>query len=199
MPNDFDPFHPANFQKSELSAKPCGGIAGLVHSARPFAYVSRLTLPPGAVFGSASRDFGGGVGNVGAGAEDGVTPAFSRKAVLGGITPPQTTRMSPPLAFLRLDQGRHQRFVARGLARHADDVHVVLDRVAGRFLGRLEQGPISTSKPRSANAVAITLAPRSWPSWPSLATSMRGRRPSPWAKRDLGAQRRKPRRHHMPP
>ena len=29
--------------------------------------------------------------------------------------------------------------MARGLAGHADDVHVVLDRVAGRFLGRLEQ------------------------------------------------------------
>ena len=30
----------------------------------------------------------------------------------------------------------------------------------------------------SAKAVAITLAPRSWPSWPILTTSMRGRRPS---------------------
>ena len=33
----------------------------------------------------------------------------------------------------------HERLVAGGLARHADDVHVVLDRVAGRLLGRLEQ------------------------------------------------------------
>ena len=41
---------------------------------------------------------------------------------------------------------------------------------------------MSTSKPRSAKAVAITLAPRSWPSWPSLTTSMRGRRPSSRAK-----------------
>ncbi len=40
------------------------------------------------------------------------------------------------------------------------------------------EGPISTSKPMSANAVAITFAPRSWPSWPILATRMRGRRPS---------------------
>ena len=44
--------------------------------------------------------------------------------------------------------------------------------------GVWNSGPMSTSKPRSANAVAITLAPRSWPSWPSLATRMRGRRPS---------------------
>ena len=29
--------------------------------------------------------------------------------------------------------------MAGGLARHADDVHVVLDRVAGGLLGRLEQ------------------------------------------------------------
>src|SRR5439155_761211 len=43
--------------------------------------------------------------------------------------------------------------------------------------------PTSTSKPRSAKAVAITLAPRSWPSWPILATSMRGRRPCSPAKR----------------
>ena len=41
---------------------------------------------------------------------------------------------------------------------------------------------MSTSKPRSANAVATTLAPRSWPSWPSLAIITRGRRPSASAK-----------------
>ncbi len=48
-------------------------------------------------------------------------------------------------------------------------------------------GPMSTSKPRSAKAVAITLAPRSWPSWPSLTTSMRGRRPSSSAKASTSA------------
>ena len=37
------------------------------------------------------------------------------------------------------DQLGHQRLVPGGLARHADDVHVVLDRVAGRLVGRLEQ------------------------------------------------------------
>ena len=39
-------------------------------------------------------------------------------------------------------------------------------------------GPTSTSKPMSAKAVTTTFWPRSWPSWPILATRMRGRRPS---------------------
>ena len=47
--------------------------------------------------------------------------------------------------------------------------------------GVWNSGPMSTSKPRSANAVAITLAPRSCPSWPNFATRMRGRRPSAFA------------------
>ena len=37
---------------------------------------------------------------------------------------------------------------------------------------------MSTSKPMSANPVAITLPPRSCPSWPTFATRIRGRRPS---------------------
>ena len=56
------------------------------------------------------------------------------------MTPPQTTRMSPaPSLLQRLDQGRDQGLVAGGLARHADDVDVVLDRLAGGLLGGLEQ------------------------------------------------------------
>lgn len=39
-------------------------------------------------------------------------------------------------------------------------------------------GPMSTSKPRSANPVAMTLAPLSWPSCPIFATSSRGFLPS---------------------
>jgi hypothetical protein len=53
-------------------------------------------------------------------------------------------------------------------------MHVVLDRLACASSGVWNSGAMSTSKPRSANAVAITLAPRSWPSWPSLAIRMRG-------------------------
>ena len=44
--------------------------------------------------------------------------------------------------------------------------------------GVWNSGPTSTSKPRSAKAVAMTFWPRSWPSWPILATRIRGRRPS---------------------
>lgn len=39
-------------------------------------------------------------------------------------------------------------------------------------------GPMSTSNPRSANPVAMTLAPLSWPSCPIFATSSRGFLPS---------------------
>ena len=43
------------------------------------------------------------------------------------------------LRVQRLDQLRNQRLVSGRLARDADDVHVVLDRAARGFLGRLEQ------------------------------------------------------------
>lgn len=46
------------------------------------------------------------------------------------------------------------------------------------WLPTWKRGPMSTSKPRSANPVAITLAPLSCPSWPIFATKIRGRRPS---------------------
>ena len=58
--------------------------------------------------------------------------------------------------------------------------------------GVWNSGPTSTSKPRSANAVAITLAPRSWPSWPSFATSMRG--PATVGRRRTRRPRRAPAR-----
>ena len=45
-------------------------------------------------------------------------------------------------------------------------------------IGVLNSGPMSTTNPRSAKAEAMTFWPRSWPSWPILASRMRGRRPS---------------------
>ena len=45
---------------------------------------------------------------------------------------------------------------------------------AAASAGVWNRGPMSTSKPRSAKAVAMTFWPRSWPSWPILATRMRG-------------------------
>ena len=58
------------------------------------------------------------------------------------------------------------------------DVHV-RPRSAWRAAsaGVANSGPSATSKPRSAKAEAITFWPRSWPSWPTLATRMRGRPP----------------------
>ena len=54
--------------------------------------------------------------------------------------------------------------------------------------GVWKSGPTSTSKPRSAKAVAMTFWPRSWPSWPILATRMRGRRPSASSKSSTRAR-----------
>ena len=51
------------------------------------------------------------------------------------------------------------------------DVHVV--GVSSQAAGDANSGPMSTSNPRSARPVAITLAPRSWPSKPGLATRIR--------------------------
>jgi len=80
--------------------------------------------------------------------------------------------------------------VAARLSRDADYVHVVLDRLPRDLLGRLEEHAHVDVEAQIGEAVAITLAPRSWPSWPILATSMRGRRPCSPAKRsDLRAQR----------
>ena len=58
----------------------------------------------------------------------------------GGMTPPTTTAMSsrPSASSARRSCG-HERQVAGGERRHADDVHVGLDRLAGDLLGGLEQ------------------------------------------------------------
>ena len=126
-----------------------------------------------------------------AGPEHGTTPASRRASwSCGGITPPHTTRMSSPPGLAARRSAGHERLVAgrpgwtrRRRARRSR-------RVRATSSGVWNSGPKSTSKPRSAKAVAITLAPRSWPSWPILATRMRGRRPSASAKAvDLGLDR----------
>ena len=52
--------------------------------------------------------------------------------------------------------------------------------------GVWNSGPTSTSKPRSANALAMTFCPRSWPSWPILATRIRG--PAAFGPLELGGR-----------
>ena len=79
---------------------------------------------------------------------------------------------------------------ARSRSGDAHRVHVVLQRLATASAGSWKSGPTSTSKPRSAKAVAITFMPRSCPSWPSFTTRMRGRRPS-----RSGARPRRPEDH----
>mmetsp|Transcript_2207 Transcript_2207/g.5140 ORF Transcript_2207/g.5140 Transcript_2207/m.5140 type:complete len:243 (+) Transcript_2207:515-1243(+) len=54
--------------------------------------------------------------------------------------------------------------------------------------GVWKSGPTSTSNPRSANPDAITFWPRSWPSWPILATRMRGRLPASFANSSTAAR-----------
>ena len=73
---------------------------------------------------------------------------------------------------------RHQRQVA-GRQRARRRRHARRSRPPGAAAssGVSKRSPISTSKPRSANAEAITFWPRSWPSWPILATRIAGRRP----------------------
>jgi hypothetical protein len=61
-------------------------------------------------------------------------------------------------------------------------------RPARGFLGRLEERPDVDVEAEVGIAVATTLAPRSCPSWPSLAMRMRGRRPSRSAKSSVIAR-----------
>jgi hypothetical protein len=95
---------------------------------------------------------------------------FSRPLLLGRPSAP-----APPPTTTTVEMAGGQR---GGRPPSPDHVDVVLDRLPRGFLGGANSGPISTSKPTSAKALAITFWPRSWPSWPILATRMRGRRPS---------------------
>ena len=97
----------------------------------------------------------------------------------GGITPPTTTMMSgrSRRASSARSSGTRVRCPA---ASEVTPTTCTSASTAWRATsaGVWNSGPTSTSKPRSANAVAITFWPRSWPSWPILATRIRGWRPS---------------------
>ena len=83
----------------------------------------------------------GGGGDVGAGAEDRGDAGLAELVVVlrrDHAAAHDEDVVAALLAQLRDELG-HERLVAGGLARHADDVHVVLDRVARRLLGRLEE------------------------------------------------------------
>jgi hypothetical protein len=72
------------------------------------------------------------------------------------------------------------------VGRDADDVNLVLDRLARGFLGSLKERANIDVEPDIGEAGGdVILAPRSCPSCPSLATSMQGRRPSSRAKASI--------------
>src|SRR5699024_8347117 len=97
----------------------------------------------------------------------------------GGMTPPTTTMMSE-----RSNADNSSRNAGTRVRCPAakDDTPITCTSAstawAATSAGVWNNGPTSTSKPRSAKAVAMTFWPRSCPSWPILATKVRGRRPS---------------------
>ena len=105
--------------------------------------------------------------------------SFSVGTSSGGMTPPTTisTSSAPSSASASRSAGTSVRWPAA-----SDETPTTCTSAStacrATSSGVWNSGPTSTSKPRSANAVAMTFWPRSWPSWPILATRMRGRRPS---------------------
>src|ERR1700739_881056 len=91
-----------------------------------------------AVFPDQWEDFGGGCGDVGAGAVDGANPGFFQEIVVFGGDDAATDDEDVGRALLpqSLDQGRDEGLVAGGMRRYADDVGVVFDRLTGDFFGR---------------------------------------------------------------
>ena len=102
----------------------------------------------------------------------------ARRSSAGGMTPPTTTTISLPAARPAPRAARAAASGDRPPGAQPTTCTSAVDRLPRHLLGRGNSGPTSTSKPRSANADAITFCPRSWPSWPILATRIRGRRPS---------------------
>ena len=76
------------------------------------------------------------------------------------------------------DQLRHVGEVTGGQRGHPHDVHVVLHGLAGHLGGRLEQGPDVHVEAQVGVAAGHDLLAPIVPSWPILATRMRGRRPT---------------------
>ena len=105
--------------------------------------------------------------------------AYNSSKSPGGMTPPTTTMMSgrPTSASASRSAGTSVRCPAA-----SDDTPTTCTSLSAAWRatssGVENSEPTSTSNPMSANAVAITFCPRSWPSCPILATRMRGRRPS---------------------
>src|SRR5208283_14585 len=110
----------------------------LVKDAGPIPAASRRE----AVLLDQGEDFGGGFGDVGAGAVDRADTGFFQEIIVLGRddAADDNEDVGCPLALQRFDQGRDEGLMAGGLARYADDVDVVLDSLPGGLFGGLEQG-----------------------------------------------------------
>src|SRR5579875_898254 len=98
----------------------------------------RLSLPP-----DEREDLAGGPWDVGAWTVDRADARRAQELVIlrRHHAAADDEDVVGSLAAQSLDQCRHQRLVAGGLAGDADHMHVVLDRLPRRLLGRLEERP----------------------------------------------------------
>ena len=101
-------------------------------------------------------------------------PRFSSASMSScGMIPPPVTRMSARPWSQQLPHPGKERHVRPRKNRESHHVHVLLHRRARDHLRRLVQPGVDHLHAGVASAAATTLAPRSWPSSPGLATSTR--------------------------
>ena len=89
----------------------------------------------------------------------------------GMIPPDDDEHVAAAGVGQQLDHLGHQGEVGPGEERQPDGVGVLLHDGLDHLLGRLVQAGVDDLEPASRSARAITLAPRSWPSRPGLATT----------------------------
>ena len=89
----------------------------------------------------------------------------------GMIPPDDDQHVAPARVGQQLDHLGHQGEVGPREQRQADGVGVLLHDGLDHLLGRLVQPGVDDLEAASRRARAMTLAPRSWPSRPGLATT----------------------------
>ena len=111
------------------------------HLARQLAHAAGEGTGRRQVRREEAHDLGGRLRDVGARAEDRGDARLAQLVVVlrGDHAAGHDEDVVATLLAQLGDELGDQRLVAGGLARHADEVHVVLDRVACRLLGRLEE------------------------------------------------------------
>src|SRR5260221_8291655 len=101
----------------------------------------RAALGGQPVLADEGKNLGGGGRDVGARAEDRTDPGFFEEIVIPrrDNAAAYDEDVSGALLFQRRDQRGHEGLVRRRLARHADDVDVVLDGLASGLFRGLKQ------------------------------------------------------------